>query len=43
MSPPPIYTEEELYEMSREELVDYAYNRQQAAYEGWEENMGPNL
>ena len=43
MSPPPTYTEEELYEMSREELVDYAYDRQQAAYVGWERMMGRDL
>lgn len=42
-TPPPLKDEEELYEMDRDELVDYAVDRQRAAYEGWERMMGDDL
>lgn len=43
MTPPETYTKEELREMDHEELVEYAYDKQEAAYRGWERNMGDDL
>ena len=43
MSPPPMKSEEELREMTIDELVEYALDRQRAAYGGWESMMGRDL
>lgn len=43
MGVPPLKTKEQLREMDHEELVEYAYDRQEAAYVGWEQMMGDNL
>lgn len=43
MRTPPKKTEEELREMSREELIEYAMDRQDAAYDSWEASMGRDI
>lgn len=40
---PPTKTKEQLREMDREELVEYAHDRQEAAYRFWERAMGDDL
>lgn len=41
--PPPLKSEEQLRKMDREELIEYALDRQQAAYSNWESMMGSDL
>lgn len=43
MAGPPMKSDEELEEMDREELIEYAKGRQEAAYNGWERMMGDDL
>lgn len=43
MSPPPMMSEEKLREMDRDSLVEYAMDRQDAAYGAWEQMMGDDL
>ena len=43
MSTPPNKNEEELREMDYDDLIEYALDRQQAAYVSWERNMGRDL
>jgi len=43
MGTPPFKTKEQLREMDYEDLLEYAYDRQEAAYTNWENMMGNNL
>lgn len=40
---PPMKTRKQLEELSRLELIEYAMDRQRAAYEDWERSLGDDL